>query len=312
MRFAAVASGFVLVLALGARAGRAQTAPLKLIAYGDTRFTALSETTATSPVARKALIERIAAEHPDAILMSGDVPWHGGTVADYEEYANETKPWRDAHLLVLPALGNHEFAQCQPDDCVAHWWAAFPEHRGERWYARTLGTNVRALTLDSMSSLLPGSAQRAWIDHEIASLAPGIRFVLINLHHPPVADVQTRIQVDHNPRPNEIALADYLETAATTSRARFLVIAGHIHNYERRDQHGVTYLVSGGGGAAPVEVDRTPGDLYQGTEFPNYHYVRLTFAGDALKGEMFRLDDAAAPTPHFTLRDTFEIHASSR
>jgi hypothetical protein len=28
------------------------------------------------------------------------------------------------------------------------------------------------------------------------------------MHHPPVADIQTRLHVDHNPRPNEIALRD--------------------------------------------------------------------------------------------------------
>ena len=47
----------------------------------------------------------------------------------------------------------------------------------------------------------------------------------------------------------------------------------HIHNYERLVRDGVTYLVSGGGGAKPYEVERTPADLYQSRDFPNYHYV---------------------------------------
>ena len=66
-------------------------------------------------------------------------------------------------------------------------------------------------------------------------------------------------------------------------------------------------VVSGGGGAVPYEIDRTPQDLYQGIDFPNYHYVKLTMTAGALKGEMFRLDEAAAPSPHFTLKDTFEL-----
>jgi len=40
---------------------------------------------------------------------------------------------------------------------------------------------------------------------------------------------------------------------------RFLVSAGHIHNYERSVVDGVTYLVSGGGGAPAYFVERTEG-----------------------------------------------------
>ena len=69
------------------------------------------------------------------------------------------------------------------------------------------------------------------------------------------------------------------------------------------------YLVSGGGGAVPYEVERTPTDLYQGIDFPNYHYVKMTIAGGKLTGEMYRLDEASAPTPHFTVKDTFELSA---
>ena len=94
-------------------------------------------------------------------------------------------------------------------------------------------------------------------------------------------------------------------------QARLLVIAGHIHNYERFLQENVVYLVSGGGGAVPYEVDRTPSDLYKGIDFPNYHYVKLTVGAGRLHGEMYRLDESAAPSPHFTLKDTFELSANA-
>ena len=87
------------------------------------------------------------------------------------------------------------------------------------------------------------------------------------------------------------------KTAAAHSAARFVVSAGHIHNYERLAQDGVTYLVSGGGGATPYEVDRTAADLYQSKDFPNYHYVRFELRGQTLSGEMIRLQDYAAAQP---------------
>lgn len=284
-------------------------APVTVLAYGDTRFTDPSNTTATSPLARHALVAKMAEEKPDAILISGDLPYHGGVVNDYKVFRAETERWRSLGLRVLPALGNHEFSQCADADCVEHWWAAFPELRGKRWYGADIGPSIRVLILDTMSPLVPGSEQRVWIEHELGMLPPTVQFVFIVLHHPPVADIQTRMRVDHNPRPNEIALGDYLRDVARTSQARFVVLAGHIHNYERFLEDDVTYIVTGGGGAVPYEVDRTEPDLYQTSEFPNYHYIKMTIADGALHGQMFRLDEASAPSPHFTLKDSFDVRA---
>lgn len=280
--------------------------PLVLIAYGDMRFTDPSETGASSPPARQALVARVAAEKPAAIFLNGDVPWHG-IAADYAEYLEETAIWRDQKLRVFPALGNHEFSHCEVAACLELWWNNFPELRGRRWYSVALGSHVLGIALDTDDSLLPGSEQRAWLEQQIAGLGKSVQFVLIVLHHPPVADVQTTQHVDHNPRPNEQSLAAYLDAVAPTAHARFLVSAGHIHNYERHEQHGVTYLVSGGGGAAPYAVDRTPDDLYQSADFPNYHYVRLELQGRTVSADMIRLTDPTSVTPQWEVRDRFEI-----
>jgi acid phosphatase type 7 len=280
--------------------------PTTVIAYGDMRFTDPSNTTATNPSARKALIERILDDKPDAILLNGDVPWHGGDPGDYAEYRAETQMWRDANLRIFPALGNHEFAQCELPQCLANWWATFPKLKGRRWYSVKLGAKIYALAIDSDDSLLPGSDQQRWLAGQIASLPKEIEFVLITMHHPPVADIQTRYNVDHNPRPNEVALAEFLKPAAAKSHAKFVVIAGHIHNYERFLQDGVVYLVSGGGGAMPYPVDRTPPDLYQDPAFPNYHYVKFVLEAKTLRATMFRLESA---TGTWDAKDHFEVHA---
>jgi hypothetical protein len=282
--------------------------PLVLIAYGDMRFTSTSETEASSPNARQALVARIAAENPAAIFINGDVPWHG-VDADYEVYRSETRRWRARHLRVYPALGNHEFSACQESICLERWWGTFTQLRGRRWYSVGIGDKVVGIALDSDASLLPGSDQRSWFEDQVASLDPKVRVVLIVMHHPPLADVQTSKLTDHNPRPNEQSLAAYLKTAAAGSAARFVVSAGHIHNYERFEQDGVVYLVSGGGGAFPYEVERTASDLYQNADFPNYHYVRFTLRDRTLSGEMIRLGDYAAAHPKaWQTLDRFEIN----
>ena len=134
--------------------------PLVFIAYGDTRFTAASETAASSPAARQALIAKIAAESPAAIFINGDLPYHG-IAADYEVYRTETQAWRDKHLRVYPALGNHELSACFESSCLDRWWSAFPELRGRRWYSVAVGSRLIGIALDSDASLLPGSEQRA-------------------------------------------------------------------------------------------------------------------------------------------------------
>ncbi|MDP9115140.1 MAG: metallophosphoesterase [Acidobacteriota bacterium] len=285
--------------------------PLTLIAYGDQRFTDPADTRRTNPRIRQWLVGQIAKERPYAVIMNGDVPLAGQTANDYAVFRAETKAWRDLGLHIYPALGNHEFVG-EPRQDLENWWSAFPEMRGRRWYSAQLGSRVYLLALDSTASLLPGSEQAQWIEKQVGGLAPSVDFVIVSLHHPPVADVQTHIEVDHNPRPNEVALRDYLSKAARTSHAAFLVSSGHIHNYERSVVEGVTYLVSGGGGAPPYFVERTEQDLYQSILFPNYHYVKLTVEKDRMHGDMYRVGDAEAAKLTVELKDRFDVLAKGR
>jgi 3',5'-cyclic AMP phosphodiesterase CpdA len=282
---------------------------VRLIAYGDQRFTDVSEKEASRPGPRQALVRRIAEEPADAVLMTGDVPWHGGTVNDYAVYLKETAALRDRQLPIFPALGNHEFSGCAESECLAHWWDANPSLRGRRYYAVDFGT-VRALALDSALPFNAGSAQRLWLESEFRHLPSGTQFVVLFLHHPPLAAVESD-PLRHNVRPSEVVLADYLSETAETLTARLLVVAGHVHNYERHEQGGITYLVSGGGGAKPYPVSRE-GDHYTAPGEPNFHYLTLTAANHRLTVEMHRLEDPDAVTPHeFAVRDRFEILASA-
>ena len=285
--------------------------PMKLIAYGDQRFTDPANTRQTDPRIRQWLVNQIATERPDAVIMNGDLPLAGNVTNDYAVFQTETKIWRDLRLRVFPVLGNHEFTGDAQQD-LENWWTNFPEMRNRRWYSVQLGSRVYLLALDSDASLLPGSDQATWIGKQIAGMPSSVDFVIVTLHHPPVADVQTHIEVDHNPRPNEIALRDYLSQVARTSHASFLVTAGHIHNYERNVVNGVTYLVSGGGGAPPYFVERAPEDLYKSILFPNYNYIKLTLEKDRLHAVMDRIANPEAVTLTVEAKDSFDIQAKPR
>ena len=281
--------------------------PVTVIAYGDMRFTNPSALPAANVTARRALVARIAQERPDALLLNGDLTMHGGDQADYAIYQTETKAWRDAHLRIFPALGNHEFANCAVQQCLQNWWNTFPELKGHRWYSAQLGTRLYVIALDSNDSLLPGSPQQRWLEAKIDSLPNTVEFVWITMHHEPVGDVQ--VGADDNPRPNEMALADLLKRKNLKSKARFVVVAGHIHNYERFEQDGVVYLVSGGGGAPQQTIARVPTDLYRANSYPNFHYLKFVVQGDELDATMCRLADPDSFV--WEVKDTFKVQAKT-
>jgi hypothetical protein len=288
------------------RDSRNLSPPLRIIVCGDTRFTDPGETSASNPKVRRWLVGKIAAEKPSAVLLAGDVPWRGGVASDYDVYRAETQIWRDAHLFIYPGLGNHELDGFERE-CLENWWKTFPELRGRRWYSVKLGDSVYILSLDSNSSLLPGSQQIEWIRTQLNHLPAGIRFVFFILHHPPVVDVQPNGDPGHNGRPNEHALAEFLAQAPEKSHVRFIVAAGHIHNYERFYQDGIMYVVSGGGGAPPRPIVRLPPDLYQDSSFPNYHYLKFVEEGDRLVATMIRLADPDGAAPQWEEKDHFEV-----
>src|ERR1700676_5061148 len=67
------------------------SAPLTFIAYGDTRFT--QRDGVANPVARRALVAKVASEKPTAIFIGGDLVYEGSNPEDYETYRTETAVW---------------------------------------------------------------------------------------------------------------------------------------------------------------------------------------------------------------------------
>jgi acid phosphatase type 7 len=275
-----------------------------MIAYGDTRFTDPANETVTNPFARRALVARIAELHPDAVVISGDLPYDGANTNDYKVFHQETAAWREQHLRIYPALGNHELHKDEARE-PNNWWAAFPELKGRRWYSVAFGEQY-LIALDSDLPLTEGSRQQLWLADQLQHLPAKTRFVFFSLHHPPVAD---SIEGDHSHdvRPNEEALATFLAKQAPASRAQFIVIAGHIHNYQRFSQDGIVYLVSGGGGAKPYPIARTAADLYKDPSFPNFHYILFHYDGKQISAVMYRLADPKADKLVWETKDTFTI-----
>ena len=283
----------------------AAAAPLIFVVYGDTRFTQRGDVVNT--VARRALVNRIAGENPTAVLIGGDLVYEGSSADDYETYKSETTAWSRQKIAVFPALGNHEFRGCTDDEnpCLENWWKAFSPLplRPYRWYSVTIGPTLLALILDSDSPLKPGSNQRAWLEQQIAHADKGIKFILLVLHYPPVRDPIYPAMRD------EKEIVRYLSKKSGSLRARVVVVGSHVHNYERYEREGVTYLVSGGGGAKPVPAIRMFGELSKLTTAVNFHYLRFTLENERLTGVMVRFEAAERGGNSWTEPDRFAVRA---
>jgi hypothetical protein len=280
--------------------------PLVFVAYGDTRFTERKEV--ANGVARRALVGQIARENPAAILIGGDLVYEGSHPVDYDTYQGETLAWSERKIPVFPALGNHEFRGCPEEvmPCLENWWKASPlPLRPYRWYSVTIGPTLLALMLDSDAPLKPGTEQRQWFERQIAGADEHIKFILIVLHYPPVRDPFYPSAAD------EKEVARYLSKKAASLRARVVVVGSHVHNYERYYRNGVTYLVSGGGGAPPVPAFRLFGERSKLKTSVNFHYIRFTLENDRLTGTMVRFDADDRSGDPWTEPDRFEVRAKN-
>src|SRR6201996_3483826 len=210
--------------------------PLRIVVYGDMRFTDPSNTSDTQPGVRQWLAQKVGEEKPDLLLLTGDMPFHGSNPADWARYHLETKLWDEEKLLIYPTIGNHEGLP-DPRSGIANYFAAYPQIEGHRWYSVRLA-NIYLITLDSSSFLGRGQEQRLWLEDQLDHLPGDVDFVFLLFHIPLVADLQTSFMLNI-PDNQMLDLRHLLEGKAAASHAKFAVFNGHIHNYERFELNGI-------------------------------------------------------------------------
>ncbi len=285
-------------------------ARLRIIGYGDTRFADPGDTVDTNPRMRKFLVDQIAREHPDALFETGDLPLVGSEIKDWGNFREETLPWQQEKLRVFPTIGNHEVTR-DLDAGIRNYLAAFPQLQGCRYYSVSLG-NLYLISLDEFTPLGEGSRQRAWLVSQLEHLPQGVDFVFFLDHMPLVNDLQSTVAVAL-PAPKEVSLRELLEREKPKARAHFVVLSGHIHNYERFERPGISYIVTGGGGAKPYPVFvRGPEDKYRDTRFPVFHYVVFAVDGPHIEATMYRVADPAAAEPKMEVGERFTLDAPLR
>ena len=281
--------------------------PLRLVAYGDMRFADPRLTHGTNPRVRAWLADKVGQERPDALLLTGDMPFVGSRAEDWKVFQDETASWRTAGFPVFHTLGNHEL-NFNYDQGIANYLQNFPQIKGHRHYSAVLGP-VEVISLDMNEETEAHSEQTRWLAAQLARIPSAVDFVLILYHVPWVADTQSELVADI-PDPQALLLRGVLEANLSHMHSRVVVINGHIHNYERFERKGVEYLVSGGGGAQPYPLlFRGSEDLYRDSGFPVYHYLTLEIKDHQLTGTMWKVKDPDAAELSVEKKDSFVIRA---
>jgi acid phosphatase type 7 len=282
--------------------------PLHLVAYGDMRFTNPSVTEGTNPRVRQWLADRIGQLAPQALLLTGDMPFTGADPADWAEFQRETASWRRANVLQLPAPGNHEIKGGAKAG-LANYLENFPEIGGHLYYSAVLG-NVEVISLDLNAPAQPTDPQPRWFAAQLDHLPRQVEFLFILHHMPWMADAQTRLLVEL-PSSKSLVLRNILESRIGRIHARVVVFNGHIHNYERFERRGIEYVITGGGGAEPYPILlRGRADLYRDTGFPVYHYLTLDIAAHKLHAVMWKVKDPNAASMSVEAKDEFTLTAA--
>jgi Icc-related predicted phosphoesterase len=282
--------------------------PFHFIVYGDTRFTGPADIKASSASVRRALVQAIAGDDPAFIVIGGDITHNGDDPNDWRVWDNETEMWRQQHIPVYPALGNHDL-HGDRTIALANYFQRFPAIENNRYYSLR-AANSLTLVLDSSLDETSGP-QGEWLTKKLDSVPSDVDFVFLILHHPPyTASFDKAPGGGHTARRPEQLLAQILEARQNRAHARFVVFSGHVHNYEHQEHNGVTYFVTGAGGARPYPIERTPTDPLYGKAV-NYHYLLVEVNGGKMLVTMKRVELENGERAKWTQPDSVQIATPS-
>lgn len=225
--------------------------------FGDTR---------DDPDTHGKIVAKLVEHKPQIAFHTGDLNRNGKKQSEYDLFHELCKPLTDICDL-WPARGNHERdTQLFLDN--------FPKLEGSSYYS-FVSLSIRFIVLDSTLELKPGSVQHKWLQKAITDSLPSLLF----LHHPIFSSGM------HG---DEQGLQLWLPQMLHGTQVK-AVFSGHDHDYERSVYDGISYIVTGGGGA-PLREERDS-NPYKIVFEMCHHYLIANPSADKLSFYAYDLDD---------------------
>ncbi len=211
--------------------------PLRFAVYGDMRG---------GHVVHGKIVKSLLAEAIDFVVVTGDLVLRGSDEADWQRFFDVAQPLL-ARLPYYPVAGNHDTGKTgdeerRMNELFALWPGPTDRPSEGHWYSFDV-SGVHFVMLDSNN--YRNTSQLAWLKDDLKKAKKaGARAIFAAVHAGPYS---RGLHLGH--RFSAETYAPILANSGVT-----LLFSGHDHLYQRGRMKGLSYMVSGGGGAPLYSV----------------------------------------------------------
>jgi 3',5'-cyclic AMP phosphodiesterase CpdA len=231
----------------------AEGASFDFVVFGDTR---------TRHELHQKIVDAIDKLEPDFVLHTGDLVIDGYDSAQWPIFFNiERNLLRKTAFY--PVLGNHERNNRRFHEFFDITTPYYSYNWGSAHFV-VLNSDLGNVALSATAKDNFWAEQQRWLEDDLAKASKS-EFRFVTLHHPPFTAVKSR-QAENKP---VLALVPIFEKYKVNA-----VFAGHDHNYQRHVNNGITYIITGGGGAPLYPVDAPINEITKKVESVE-HYVKM-------------------------------------
>lgn len=229
-----------------------------VMVYGDTRDDMFLQSQHPQVVA--AMMNDINTLNPpvEAIFNTGDLVYDGNNDLGWNDFFNEIDPFLQREIPYYPVLGNHEYESQK-------YFDRFDLPGNEQFYIMDI-YGIRFFVLDSNIALDKNSGQYKWLESELINLPAHIFFVAVLFHHPLYST---------GPHGGDKELRAILHPLFVDKKVD-MVFNGHDHAYEHLEADGLSYFVTGGGGAPLYSAEHLDDASYSTLFKKVHHYILLS------------------------------------
>jgi len=243
--------------------------PLQMVVFGDTRV---------QHDQHRMVVERIMADMPALVLHTGDMTVAGAKIEHWGTYF-EIEGELLSSTFLLPIFGNHEIAgegyfevlyqtDNNYDDTERNWWLDLGD-------LAIVGIQAYSTDWTADDSLL-------WLEETLKKLSDK-RWLFFS-HHEPMYTFSNHSSWTEGREYVQPLLEKY---------GVDMVLAGHNHCYERFEVNGISYIVTGGGGAPLYSTGDGPDDemelLKNWGKF--FHFLKLDISDEKIHVTVIEAED---------------------
>ena len=256
-----------LVRSDGAEKGRYsfKTAP-KIFSTESFRFGAYGDDQ-SHPDIHAQVANGLLAEDPDFFISLGDIVGDGNNFDSYDVEFFAPASELIANTPFYISIGNHE-------DQSDYFYEFFTFPEPDKYFSFTYG-NAFFIALNTNLIYIWGSPQYVWFEQQLQRANElGFEWLIVFAHHPPYCEEWGSPGYNGEPLVRTILVPLFEQYGVD------IYFSGHAHDYERGEQNGVVYIISGGGGG---DLDTWQQDWPQITFYEaTHHYVKVDVQGKTL------------------------------